>query len=102
MRLRPIGPGIGGLNYAPLLREAKTFDRRSDQATDVRPPQPANRASRHVRRLWQALAGLAQRAIARLVEARMAEARRYVELTAAQYGLDGQPVDPSTTARRYY
>ncbi len=94
MRLRDVGPGIGGLNYAPLLRE------KMRRALERLPEQSA--AGARAASAWQTIRAMARQMGNALIEARMAQARRCVELQTARL----QARDGTTFGRdigsRYY
>lgn len=97
MRTRPIGPGVGGLYYSPLLQDAHT-----NEETAIRNLESVRRepASRHLR-LWRAIAGIARRAGQRLIEARMEQAQRQLDLAVVRYRIDA-PAEGRGPAGRYY
>jgi hypothetical protein len=80
MRLRDVGPGIGGLNYAPLLRD--TNERKLRRALERLPEQSA--AGARAASAWQSVRTAVRRMGQALVEARMAQAQRLVELETAR------------------
>jgi hypothetical protein len=80
MRLRDVGPGIGGLNYAPLLRE--TNERKLRRALERLPEQSA--AGARAAGAWRSIRAAARRMGKALIEARMAQAQRQIELEAAR------------------
>jgi hypothetical protein len=97
MRSRPIGPGVGGLYYSPLLQETNAI-----KLPAKRPGQLAGPAlAGQLHSLWQAIAGISRRAARRLVDARMAEAQRYVELERRRYRIDAPASGRSATVRYY-
>jgi hypothetical protein len=99
MRLREIGPGIGGLNYAPLLRD--TNESKLRRALAQMPQQTAATVRRPG--LWQSIRATARKMGQALVEARMAQARRMVELETARFrARDGTTVDRDAFGSRYY
>lgn len=97
MRSRPIGPGVGGLYYSPLLQETHGIKAPHPHRGQPAHPAPAG----HPRALWQAIADIARRAARRLVDARMAEAQRYVELERRRYQINA-PAGRGTGIVRYY
>jgi hypothetical protein len=98
MRIRPIGPGIGGLNYSSMLQDAHTLERPVS-----RPVGSARRSvavgSGPAGTLWGAIAAVARRAGQRLVEARMAQAQLMIDQAVRNYGLDSRP---GRAGVRYY
>ncbi|MBK9243376.1 MAG: hypothetical protein IPM30_00725 [Burkholderiales bacterium] len=97
MRSRPIGPGIGGLYYSPLLRDVH-----STAETAACQSQAANSSQQHRPALsWQAIRGLARRAAGRFVEARMAQAQAYVDRAQRDLQIDRPAARPGTAARYY-
>lgn len=97
MRSRPIGPGVGGLYYSPLLQQAHSS--KAPPAVHGQPACPAQAGRRQT--LWQAIAGIGRRAAQRLVDARMAEAQRYVDAAVREYRLDA-PAGRRASTVRYY
>ena len=98
MRLRPIGPGVGGLYYSPLLRDARNRTTRAIR----RLPRSEAIEPGSVRAVWQVFAGAARRAADRLVEARLAQARADIARTAALLDPAGSWRRPDDIGVRYY
>jgi len=97
MRSRPVGPGVGGLYYSPLLQDGHSH---------VRPGSGHGQPTRHApagqrQHLWAAIAGIARRAARRLIDARMAEAQRQIDHAVRSYGLDAA-AGRRGAAVRYY
>lgn len=104
MRLRPIGPGIGGLYYAPLLRDVQSM-KRTTQAIRRLPPSesPATSAlSGAGRALWRSIAAAARRFGERLIEVRTAQAEAYVARAREIYNADAQIASDRAIGVRYY
>jgi hypothetical protein len=97
MRSRPIGPGIGGLYYSPLLRDVHSTEETAAVGGRTASPMLAHRPAM----LWQAIGGVASRAARRFVEARMAQAQAYVDRAQRQLQVDGLAGRPGS-ALRYY
>jgi len=96
MRNRPIGPGVGGLYYPPLLQDAHSKDA---QAAGVdRPAQGAMGA--RLLALWAAICGVAHRAGRRVVDARMAQAQRLIDGSLRRSRFE--PAPGQRSASRYY
>lgn len=93
MRSRPVGPGLGGLYYPPLLEDAN----RTAKA-GARPARSATVDRRQG--LRQAVATAFRRAFDRLVQSRMAEARRHIGEVTRNLDLDG--VAAGRGGARYY
>lgn len=97
MRSRPIGPGIGGLYYSPLLQDAhSTVDGPSRGARSGNSIPEQRSAS-----AWQAVVAVLGRAAQRLVQARMAQAQRYVDSVQRELQVDA-PASSAGAASRYY
>jgi hypothetical protein len=97
MRSRPIGPGIGGLYYSPLLRDVHNTDETAAGRGRTANPPLAHRPAM----LWQAIGGVASRAARRFVEARMAQAQAYVDRAQRQLQVE-RPAGRPGSALRYY
>ncbi len=82
MRLRPIGPGIGGLYYSALLREVHKRNRGRQSVRPLSPPEGIANSSR-ARHAWVAVAAAGRRFADRLVQARLAQARAQIARTTA-------------------
>ena len=85
MRSRPVGPGLGGLYYPPLLEDANSTGRSGARAAC--PARSGNEARREG--LRQALVAASRRAFDRLMQSRMADARRQIDEATRKWGLDG-------------
>jgi hypothetical protein len=97
MRSRPIGPGIGGLYYPPLLRDVHSTEETAAGGSRTANPMPAQRPAM----LWQAIGGIARRAARRFVDARMAQAQAYVDGAQRRLQVDG-PAGRPGSALKYY
>lgn len=97
MRTRPIGPGVGGLYYSPLLQDAHTNEETATRNLESVRREPASRPLD----LWRAVAGIARRAGQRLIEARMEQAQRQLDLAVVRYRPDA-PAEGRGPAGRYY
>jgi hypothetical protein len=93
MRIRPVGPGVGGLNYSPLLRD-----------TNARIASPAHPEviGGATRGLWAAIATAAQRAGQRIRAARMAQAEALIAQVSRQCALGSRPLGRRDIGARYY
>jgi hypothetical protein len=101
MRIRPIGPGIGGLNYSSMLQDAHTLERPvSRPGAPARQPGPAGAGQ--AGRIWSAITAAAGRAGRRFVEARMAQARLMIDRASRSYGIDTRPGGAGSVGTRYY
>lgn len=98
MRTRPIGPGVGGLYYSPLLQDAHTNEERVPRSVDSARREPAARPLD----VWQAVVGIVRRAGQRLVEARMEQAQRQIDLAVVRYRIDAPAEGRRGPATRYY
>jgi hypothetical protein len=80
MRLRRVGPGIGGLYYPNLLKSDRGLEPRSVpvllSAKATAPAAPDGR----LRMIWRSAAATARRMGRAVIDARMAQARRMIEL----------------------
>lgn len=97
MRLRPIGPGIGGLNYTQMLEHTQTLKSAS--------ALPASRTEDRPGRLhavWLAVKATGKVCAQRVKEARMAEARRYIAEYHARRRLEDRSDAGGLTGSRYY
>ena len=97
MRSRPLGPGLGGLYYSPLLRDSNA--KRS--ATATAPQRVARAPLNRLPAIWQAIAEAFRRAGQRLVESRMAEARQHLNVELRRYHLDGASRGRAAPVRYY-
>jgi hypothetical protein len=98
MRLREVGPGIGGLNYAPLLRNID--ERKMRRALDRLPVQGIE--SEPLERLWRDIRAAARKMGQAIIAARMAQARRIIELETAHLRADGTRHSRDAIGVRYY
>ncbi len=101
MRLRPIGPGIGGLYYSPLLQQdARIFEPpvvRSLPVADA----PAARSG-PLNSAWRSFAAGAERFGQRLIAVRLAQAEAQITRARAIYDADGQFRRGREIDSRYY
>jgi len=99
MRLREIGPGIGGLYYDPLLRQRN--ERAMRRALARLPLGNAGTAS--VSQLWQAIRATARTMGQRFAAGRQAQANRLIaDETARLFPAEIQRIDRSVIGARYY
>ena len=84
MRQRPVGPGIGGLYYSPMLRDVHSNNRTTQAIRRL--PQSGPQLPAFAQAAWVALAAAARRFGHRIVEARQAQARAQIERTTAILG----------------
>lgn len=100
MRLRDVGPGIGGLNYAPLLRD--TNERKLRRALE-RLPEQRSAAVARAASVWQSIRAIARRVVNALIASRMAQAQRMIELEIARLpSRDGTTFNRDAIGSRYY
>jgi hypothetical protein len=100
MHLRDVGPGIGGLNYGPLLRHR---NEKAMRRALSRLPQEGETKLARPGGLWQSILVTMRNMGRRLIAARMAEAERLVELETARYrGHDGLRSGRGAIGSRYY
>lgn len=98
MRIRPIGPGIGGLYYSPMLQDAHTLE--WPVSRSVHPARrPVAAGGGQAARVWRAMAAAARRAGQRLVEARMAQAQVMIDQAVRAQRIDTRP---GRAGVRYY
>lgn len=96
MRSRPVGPGLGGLYYPPLLEDANRTG-----PNGARAARPALSATAERRQgLRQALVAAFRRGFDRLAQSRMAEAQRHIDEVTRKWDLDGAAAGRG--AARYY
>lgn len=94
MRLRRVGPGIGGLYYPNLIKREGTLEPRAVPAA-----APASRLPA----AWAWLTAAAQRAGQAVIDARMAQAERMIEMeTRRLAGRDGGVAERDALGSRYY
>lgn len=94
MRLRRVGPGVGGLYYPNLLKR--------DGALEPRTVPAAAPASR-LPAAWARLAAAARRAGRAVIDARIAQAKRMIEMEAGRLaGRDGGATGRDALGSRYY
>lgn len=96
MRLREVGPGIGGLNYGPLLRDVK--EREMLRALERLPVRSAG--NERLERLWTRIQHAARKIGQAVIDVRMAQARQIIEDESAHLRIDGSRRD--TLGARYY
>lgn len=104
MRLRPIGPGIGGLYYAPLLRDVQSM-KRTTQAIRRLPPSESAATSALAgtgRAIWRSTAAAARRFGQRFIEVRTAQAEAYVARAREIYNADAELARARSIGVRYY
>lgn len=99
MRLRPIGPGIGGLNYESLLKDSRRPDEAASAARRATQRELAAGHAAGTIDLGHSIAAMAKRFADRFCEARLEQARQYI----ARHG-DGLALDATANGRlrRYY
>lgn len=83
MRLRPIGPGIGGLYYSPLLADAKAMEKTTQAIARLPRYETARARPQWLHTLWQTVVLESRRFGARFVQARLAQAEAQVAQTKA-------------------
>ena len=97
MQTRPFGSDASGLCYSPLLQDAHI-----QEAQAARKSGPVRRQAAHqLLDLWRATVAIARRAGRRLIEARMEQARRQLDLAVIRYRID-TPAEGRGPAARYY
>lgn len=103
MRLRRVGPGIGGLYYPNLLNNDRGLEPRTVPALlAAKATAPAAPASR-LHAVWRSAAAAARRMGRAVVDARMAQAERLIELeTQRLVGRDGNAPGRDAIGSRYY
>lgn len=102
MRLRRVGPGIGGLYYSPLLQDARSVEPTLAKAAHEAAQADARPAGGRLQALWAATVRLARRMADRYVEARMAQARRHIEMATTVYRYDSLARGRDAIGSRYY
>jgi hypothetical protein len=102
MRLRPLGPGIGGLYYSPLLKNARAVRPTLDRAQPLPPAQPPLTMNGRLRSFTRSLGDWAKRFGQRLIEARMAQAEAQIARSKALFDADGQLARNRAIGVRYY
>ena len=100
MRQRPVGPGIGGLYYSPLLQDAHSSNRTTRAIRRLPPSGDQIPASAHA--AWVAFVGAALRFGNRLVQARQEQARAHIERTTAILSTASRPTGRDGIGARYY
>jgi len=99
MRLRNVGPGIGGLNYGPLLRQRN--EKALRRALARLPNDDAEAA--WLSSLWQSLRAKAKVIGQRYVAARMAQAQRLIDFEQARLARsEGDGYRRGVIGARYY
>lgn len=104
MRMRPIGPGIGGLNYEPLLRDSINAAPSGARSANAHGAAFVATVAPRITSLRQTLASWARTFGERFVEARMQQAQDYVARATRIHALDQRArfVRGNTTWVRYY
>lgn len=102
MRLRPIGPGVGGLNYSSLLRDSDNMAKTTRAIHRLPRPESIDQWSSGARAAWQALVVAARRLGERFVEVRQAQAQAHIARTTALLGRAGKPLSRDDIGARYY
>lgn len=99
MRLRPIGPGIGGLNYESLLKDSRRPDEAAVAARRATQRELAAGHKAGTIDLGRSIVAMAKRFADRFCEARLEQARQ----TIARHG-GGLAYDATVNGRnrRYY
>lgn len=100
MRLRPIGPGIGGLNYSPLLKDGRSLDQAARAARHVTQRELSSRGNRSLGALWLSMAAAARRVGDQYCQARMEQARAYIAQRSSVLEFDSTAA--SQRGPRYY
>jgi hypothetical protein len=103
MRLRRVGPGIGGLYYPNLLKSDRGLEPYAVpvllSAKATAPAAPAGR----MHAIWASAAATARRMGRAVVDARMAQAQRLIEReTRRLSGRDGNATGRDAIGSRYY
>jgi hypothetical protein len=102
MRLRQVGPGIGGLNYAPLLKDVRR-PKGPAEATLSRPHAAASGARSAIQGVWTAVMAAAKRFGQRVIEARKAQAAHLIAVQSRRLAdRDGLSFDRDAIGSRYY
>jgi hypothetical protein len=102
MRLRRVGPGIGGLYYPNLLKRDGGEPRASAALLSTK-AAAANAPSSPLRATWTSFVAAARRMGQALIEARMAQAERMVEMQTRRLAdRDGGAPDRAAVGPRYY
>lgn len=104
MRMRPIGPGIGGLNYEPLLRDSINAAPSGARSAKAHGEAIVAAVTPRISALRQAIGTWARGFAERFVEARMQQAQDYVARATRIHALDQRArlVRGNTTSVRYY
>lgn len=100
MRLRPIGPGIGGLYYTPLLRDSR--DRTTRAIQRLPRSGTSTQGPGKIRAVWQAFVAAARRGADRAARARQAQAQALIARTVAKLDGGGPRPSPYGIGIRYY
>lgn len=102
MRLRPIGPGIGGLYYSTLLQDAGSIEKTTQAILRLPRSESANRLPGRAHALWQAFAAATRRFGVRLMQVRQEQADAYLARTTANLGRALAQPSRSENGARYY
>ena len=103
MRLRQVGPGIGGLNYSPLLRDIPRIARSKAREQPMPAAAAAAALADRGQTLWQAATASARQMGRRVVDARMAQAERLIQLESRRlFGREARPFNGNAIGSRYY
>lgn len=100
MRQRPVGPGIGGLYYSPMLRDVHSTNRTTRAIRRL--PRSGRPFPASAQAAWVAFAAAARRFGHRLVEVRQAQARDHIERTTAILGSANSRPGRDGVGVRYY
>jgi hypothetical protein len=100
MRQRPVGPGIGGPYYAPMLRDTHSTNRTTRAIRRL--PQSGDPLPASVHAAWGALSAAARRFGDRLVQVRQEQARAHIERTTAILGSASSRPGRDGVGVRYY
>ena len=100
MRQRPVGPGIGGLYYSPLLQDAHSTNRTTRAIRRL--PQSGEPYPAFAHTAWLAIAAAARRFGDRLVHVRQEQARAQIERTTAILGSAKSRPGGDVVGARYY
>ena len=100
MRQRPVGPGIGGLYYSPLLQDAHSSNRTTRAIRRL--PQSGDPMPAFANAAWLAFVAAARRFGDRLVHVRQEQARAQIERTTAILGSATSRPGRDGAGVRYY
>jgi hypothetical protein len=102
MRLRQVGPGIGGLNYAPLLKNVRRPKAPVDAAL-LTADAAATGASAGIHGVGNAVVAAVKRIGQRLIAARKAQAEHLIAAQSRRLASrDGLAFDRDAIGSRYY